>query len=73
MEFLRRNCAGGVIFSDGIESDFLKFTSGCIVTSGIARETAKLVTGGKKASLREHVYENRNTSTLRHCKDHLAF
>ncbi len=33
----------GVIFSDGIESDFLKFTSGSIATIGIARETAKLV------------------------------
>ena len=33
----------GVIFSDGIESDFLKFTSGSIATIGIAKETAKLV------------------------------
>lgn len=34
----------GVIFSDGIETDFLKFNSGAIVTIGIAPETAKLVT-----------------------------
>ncbi len=34
----------GVIFSDGIESDFLKFNSGSIVTIGIAKETAKIVT-----------------------------
>ena len=35
--------AGGVIFSDGIETDFLKFNSGAIATIGIAKETAKLV------------------------------
>lgn len=33
----------GVIFSDGIESDFLRFNSGSIATIGIAKETAKLV------------------------------
>ena len=38
----------GVIFSDGIESDFLKFNSGSIATIGIAKETAKIVTGNKK-------------------------
>jgi NAD kinase len=38
----------GVIFSDGIESDFLKFTSGSIARIGVAKETAKIVTGGKK-------------------------
>ncbi len=36
--------AGGVIFSDGVESDFLKFNSGSIVTISIAEETAKIVT-----------------------------
>lgn len=36
--------ANGVIFSDGIETDFLKFNSGAIATIGIAAETAKLVT-----------------------------
>lgn len=35
----------GVIFSDGIENDFLKFNSGAKATIGIARETANLVTG----------------------------
>ncbi|MHA4894041.1 NAD(+)/NADH kinase [Pedobacter sp. PWIIR3] len=33
----------GVIFSDGIETDFLSFNSGAIATIGIASETAKLV------------------------------
>lgn len=34
---------GGVIFSDGIEKDFLKFNSGSIATVGIAPETASMV------------------------------
>ena len=38
----------GVIFSDGIEADFLKFNSGSIATIGVAKETAKIVTSGKK-------------------------
>jgi NAD kinase len=33
----------GVIFSDGIEKDFLKFNSGAIATIGLAKENAKLV------------------------------
>ena len=33
---------GGVIFSDGIESDFLNFNSGSVVEIGIAREKAHL-------------------------------
>lgn len=33
----------GVIFSDGIETDFLSFNSGAVATIGIAKETAKLV------------------------------
>jgi NAD kinase len=33
----------GVIFSDGIETDFLSFNSGAIATIGIASETAKLI------------------------------
>lgn len=33
----------GIIFSDGIESDFLKFNSGSIVNIGIADEKANLV------------------------------
>lgn len=36
--------SNGVIFSDGIESDFLKFNSGTIAHIGIAPETAILVT-----------------------------
>lgn len=35
--------SNGVIFSDGIESDFLKFNSGTIATIGLAEEKAKLV------------------------------
>jgi NAD kinase len=44
--------ANGVIFSDGIESDFLKFNSGSIATIGLANETAVLVqkTGHPKKS-----------------------
>ncbi len=38
----------GVIFSDGIETDFLKFNSGSIVVIGIANETANLVTNEKR-------------------------
>lgn len=41
----------GVIFSDGIESDFLKFNSGTIATIGLAAEKAKLVTNDKKIGL----------------------
>jgi NAD kinase len=33
----------GVIFSDGIENDFLKFNSGSIATIGTAKEKARLV------------------------------
>lgn len=35
--------SNGVIFSDGIESDFLKFNSGSIATIGVAKEKANLV------------------------------
>ncbi|BAV10044.1 ATP-NAD kinase [Filimonas lacunae] len=35
--------ANGVIFSDGVEADFLSFNSGSIATIGIAPETARLV------------------------------
>ena len=38
----------GVIFSDGIETDFLKFNSGSIATIGIAVETATIVTNEKR-------------------------
>jgi NAD kinase len=33
----------GVIFSDGIETDYLKFNSGSIASIGIAKETARIV------------------------------
>jgi len=33
----------GIIFSDGVEADFIKFNSGSIATIGIANEKAKLV------------------------------
>ena len=42
---------GGVIFSDGIEADFLSFNSGNIVTIGIAPETATLVQKSKKGNV----------------------
>ena len=38
----------GVIFSDGIETDFLKFNSGTIATIGLAKETATLVINEQK-------------------------
>ena len=38
----------GIIFSDGIESDFLKFNSGMIATIDIAPETANLVVKEKQ-------------------------
>lgn len=34
---------GGIIFSDGIEADFLQFNSGAIATIGVAKEIAVLV------------------------------
>ncbi|MEL6253821.1 MAG: sugar kinase [Bacteroidota bacterium] len=35
--------SGGVIFSDGIEKDFLNFNSGSIASIGLAKEKARLV------------------------------
>lgn len=35
--------SNGVIFSDGIENDFLSFNSGAVVSIGLAEETATLV------------------------------
>jgi NAD kinase len=37
--------SGGVIFSDGVESDYLQFNSSATVTVGAAPETAQLVVG----------------------------
>jgi NAD kinase len=38
--------AGGIIFSDGVEADFLQFNSGSIATISVALETANLVVMG---------------------------
>ncbi|MGI4875589.1 MAG: sugar kinase [Janthinobacterium lividum] len=38
--------AGGVIFSDGVESDFLRFISGSVATVGPSGEVARLVQAG---------------------------
>jgi len=37
--------SGGVIFSDGIEADYIQFNSGTLVTVGTAAEAARLVVG----------------------------
>jgi hypothetical protein len=37
--------SGGVIFSDGVEADFLEFTSGTIARVGVAEQRARLVVG----------------------------
>jgi len=37
--------AGGVIFSDGVESDYLAFNSGALATIGIAEQRTHLVVG----------------------------
>jgi hypothetical protein len=34
---------GGVIFSDGVEADYLSFDSGAIATISVAEEKARLV------------------------------
>ncbi|MHA1734081.1 MAG: hypothetical protein ACTSU5_19235 [Promethearchaeota archaeon] len=36
---------GGVIFSDGIEDDFLKFTSGMVAKITVAEKAARLIVG----------------------------
>ena len=42
--------SGGVIFSDGVEADFLEFNSGAMVRVGAADQRAMLVTAAGKAS-----------------------
>jgi hypothetical protein len=37
--------SGGVVFSDGVEADFLEFTSGTIARIGVAPQRARLVVG----------------------------
>ncbi len=36
---------GGVIFSDGVEADFLTFNAGTVATIGAASQKTKLVVG----------------------------
>ncbi|HEY9789761.1 MAG TPA: hypothetical protein V6D22_05145 [Candidatus Obscuribacterales bacterium] len=44
--------SGGIIFSDGVESDFLTFNSGSIATIGVADKQARLVVpGGRNNTL----------------------
>jgi hypothetical protein len=38
----------GVIFSDGIESDFLQFNSGSVARVHVGAQTARLVVSGKQ-------------------------
>lgn len=38
--------AGGVIFSDGIEADYLAFNAGAVATIGVAERKANLVARG---------------------------
>jgi hypothetical protein len=40
--------ANGVIFSDGVEQDFLNFNSGAIAEVALARVSAQLVVGGER-------------------------
>jgi len=57
----------GVIFSDGIEADFLSFTSGNIATIGIAPETATLVQKIKKVDVTYSTVKNqRRQGTKNH-------
>lgn len=43
LELMSRMPAGGVIFADGMESDYLEFNSGALARIGIAREPLQLV------------------------------
>jgi len=42
--------SGGVIFSDGVEADFLQFNSGAVARLRAAKQRAHLVVPGKKAA-----------------------
>lgn len=44
---------GGVIFSDGIESDFMEFNSGAVATIGVAERKVRLVVGERPSHM-EH-------------------
>jgi hypothetical protein len=37
--------ADGIIFSDGVQADFLQFNSGSIARIGVAQQRARLVVG----------------------------
>jgi hypothetical protein len=37
---------GGVIFSDGIEADYVAFNAGAVATIGVAERKARLVVRG---------------------------
>ena len=37
---------GGVIFSDGIEADYLNFNAGAVATIGLAERKARLIVKG---------------------------
>jgi len=53
----------GIIFSDGIEKDFLSFNSGSIVSIGISKEFASLVLNSKNVQItnsRKRVLSKRN-------------
>ena len=41
---------GGVIFSDGVESDFLHFDAGALASIGASRRFASLVVPGGRAA-----------------------
>lgn len=45
LEVTSRMALGGVIFSDGIESDFLNFNNGAIARIGLAERKVKLIVG----------------------------
>ncbi|MCL2117012.1 MAG: hypothetical protein FWH27_01165 [Planctomycetaceae bacterium] len=57
----------GVIFSDGIESDFLTFNSGNIATIGIASETATLV---QKGNFTHSTAQSQNPQHQQKTKNH---
>ena len=59
----------GVIFSDGIESDFLSFNSGNIATIGIAPETATLVQKSKKGNAIHPTTQNQKPNRRRGTKN----
>jgi hypothetical protein len=44
---------GGVIFSDGVESDFLAFNAGAIATIGLSKNKTRLVVPETEKNLRE--------------------